>query len=177
LCRFIRSITHSSAKADEEWIGERDMIDLCDIVKRYYYDPVTGGSNSIKQVLPAILNSSSYLQHTYSKPIYGAAEGIRSLNFSDWRWVEFDGNGKVHDPYKLLPQMFQDATDRELQILSDDDQLCNGGAALTAYARMQFEEMTYYEREELRKALLKYCELDTMAMVMIYEGWRDLLGR
>ena len=35
--------------------------------------------------------------------------------------------------------------------------------------------MSEYEREEIRKALLKYCELDTMAMVMIYEGWKDLL--
>jgi len=62
-----------------------------------------------------------------------------------------------------------------MDILSDDDELRDGGAALTAYARMQFEEMTDYEREEIRKALLKYCELDTMAMVMIYEGWKDLL--
>jgi len=35
--------------------------------------------------------------------------------------------------------------------------------------------MSDYERGEIRKALLKYCELDTMAMVMIYEGWKDLL--
>ena len=46
---------------------------------------------------------------------------------------------------------------------------------MTAYARMQFEEISDYEREEIQKALLKYCELDTMAMVMIYEGWKDLL--
>jgi hypothetical protein len=46
-----------------------------------------------------------------------------------------------------------------------------GGAALTAYARLQqFEDMSYYERTEFKKALSKYCELDTMAMVMIYEG-------
>ncbi len=46
---------------------------------------------------------------------------------------------------------------------------------MTAYARMQFEEMADDEREKIRKALLKYCELDTFAMVMIYEGWLDLL--
>jgi hypothetical protein len=55
------------------------------------------------------------------------------------------------------------------------DALISGGAALIAYARMQFEEISNYERGEIRKALLKYCELDTMAMVMIYEGWKDLL--
>jgi hypothetical protein len=75
----------------------------------------------------------------------------------------------------MLPKMFQDISDKDMQILSDDDELRDGGAALTAYARMQFEEMSDYECEEIRKALLKYCELDTMAMVMIYEGWKDLL--
>ena len=46
---------------------------------------------------------------------------------------------------------------------------------MMAYSRLQFTEMTSYEREELEKSLLKYCELDTLAMVMIYEGWRELL--
>ena len=68
--------------------------------------------------------------------------------------------------------MFQDISDIDSDILSDEDELRN---ALTGYAQMQFEEMSDYEREEIRKALLKYCELDTMAMVMIYEGWKDLL--
>jgi len=40
---------------------------------------------------------------------------------------------------------------------------------MTAYARMQFTEMTEFESKELQKALLKYCELDTLAMVMIWE--------
>ena len=46
---------------------------------------------------------------------------------------------------------------------------------MTAYARMQSEEMQDFEREKIQTALLKYCELDTMAMVMLYEGWKDLL--
>lgn len=32
-----------------------------------------------------------------------------------------------------------------------------------------------FERNELKKALLKYCELDTLAMVMIVEALRDML--
>ena len=74
-----------------------------------------------------------------------------------------------------MPKMFQDISEKDMRILSDDEELRDGGAALTVYARMQFEEMSDYEREEIQKALLKYCELDTMAMVMIYEGWKDLL--
>jgi hypothetical protein len=40
----------------------------------------------------------------------------------------------------------------------------------------QFEEMAPAERLELESALLRYCELDTLAMVMIYEAWKDLVG-
>jgi hypothetical protein len=47
---------------------------------------------------------------------------------------------------------------------------------MTAYARLQFEDMSEYERQEVRRALLKYCELDTLAMVMIYEGWREMVA-
>ena len=148
------------------------MVDMWEIVKRYYYDPATNGSNSIKHVLPAILNSSTFLQKKYSQPIYGAEDGIKSLNFKNWQWVRIE-NGHVNDPYTLLPKLFQDVSDKDIQILSNDDELREGGAALTAYARMQFEEMSDYEREEIQRALLKYCELDTLAMVMIYEGWKD----
>ena len=174
LCEFVKSITKSVSSSVEKWIGDRNMVDMWEMVKRYYYDPATNGSNSIKQVLPAILNSSAFLKEKYSKPIYGAASGIASKNFIDWQWIQFD-SGKVIDPYKLLPKMFQDVSDKDMHILCDDDELSDGGAAMTAYARMQFEEMSDYEREEIRKALLKYCELDTMAMVMLYEGWKDLI--
>jgi hypothetical protein len=46
---------------------------------------------------------------------------------------------------------------------------------MTAYARMQFEQMSDDERVELTNSLLKYCELDTFAMVLIYEAWRHWL--
>jgi hypothetical protein len=150
------------------------MIDMCELVKRYYYDPAKKGSNSIKQVLPAILNSSRLLKEKYANPIYGADGGIPSLNYRNWKWIEYV-EGRVLDPYKLLPNMFQDISEKDFAVLSDSDELRDGGAALTAYARMQFEEMSEYERKEIEKALLKYCELDTLAMVMIYEGWKDLV--
>jgi len=171
LCEFIRSITSSSK---ENWTGPRNMIDMLDLVKRYYYDPAMKGSNSIKKVLPAILDSSELLQKKYADPIYGADGGIPSLNYQNWQWIVYE-NGKVVDPYKLLPRMFEDIPDENLDLLSESDELREGGAALVAYARMQFEEMSDYEREEIKNALLKYCELDTLAMVMVFEGWKDLI--
>lgn len=173
LIDFIEIITQSSGKGEEAWAGERNMIDMLELVKRYFYDPSMDGSNSIKKVLPAILNASTYLQEKYSEPIYGADGGIKSLNYKDWRWIQWNGD-KVADPYTLLPKLFKDMADKEFELLSDSDEIKEGGAALTAYARMQFEDMSEYERLEISRGLLKYCELDTFAMVMIYEGWREM---
>lgn len=150
------------------------MIDMLELVKRYYYDPAMKGSNSIKRVLPAILNRSKLLQSKYRTPIYGAKDGIPSLNYKNWQWIVYD-NGHVVDPDSLLPKMIKDIFDKDFVLLSDTDELKDGGAALTAYARMQFEDMSDYERSEIRDALLKYCELDTLAMVMIFEGWKDII--
>ncbi len=175
LSEFIRSITVSSGDAANPWKGDRSMIDLCEMVKRFYYAPSTNGSNSIKQVLPAVLNSSAFLQGKFSKPLYGAKDGILSRNFADQRWIKVE-DGRVVDPYKLLPKLFTDVSDHDLKRLNDDDELKDGGAAMTAYARMQFEEMDQKERDQLQAALLRYCELDTFAMVLIYEAWREEVG-
>jgi hypothetical protein len=174
LLDFIKAITHSSKGNLDSWSGDRDMVDLRDLVKRYYYDPATKGSNSIKKVLPAILASSAYLQEKYAAPIYGAANGIPSRNFNDWRWIQKE-EGAVVDPYKLLPPLFRDVSEHDVELLTRDNEIREGGAAMTAYARLQFEDMSDYERRELRRALLQYCELDTLAMVMIYEGWREMV--
>jgi hypothetical protein len=179
LCEFIKTITRSTKSSKENWRGERCMVDMLDLVKKYYYDPATNGSNSIKYVLPAILNSSQYLQEKYSKPIYGSEgsnDSINSLNFKEKIWVEFDEKGKVKDPYKHLPKMFADISDHDVELLSDGVDLNNGGLALTAYARLQFTHMSDYEREELKKALLRYCEADTVAMVFLYEAWREMIN-
>lgn len=172
LTAFIRQITKSTGNSDDSWEGDRNMVDMLELVKRYYYDPFAGGSNSIKYILPAVLNSSTYLQAKYSQPVYGANGGIKSLNFTDWAWVRKEGES-IRDPYKLLPKMFEDISDKDFDILMDDTEIREGGAAMTAYCKLQFEEMSDTERDEIKKALLRYCELDTLAMVMIYEAWRE----
>ena len=52
-------------------------------------------------------------------------------------------------------------------------ELAEGGAAAMAYARLQFEELSAQERNDIEGALLRYCELDTLAMVMILKAWMD----
>jgi hypothetical protein len=173
---WIRTITTSTDKSEEKWDGNRSMVDLCKLVRLYFYHPLTRGSNSIKSVLPAILNTSKTLKERYSKPIYGATDGIKSLNFQNWVWIEFNEDGTVNDPYKRLPSIYNGLNRHQLDLMMEKDELADGGAAMTAYAMMQFTEMSPQERASISSALLRYCELDTFAMVLLYEYWKDCLG-
>ena len=168
---FLKSISHSSKNSVEKWEGERDMVDLRKVILNYYYNPLTKGSNSLKYVLPAILNTSKFLKTKYSQPL--AEINVSSKNFSnDQIWLNFD-NGQVINPYHQLPKLFENWDSEEIEeTLSDMDSIADGGAALTAYSKLQFTDMSTDERTELRKSLLKYCELDTLAMVMLYEHFR-----
>jgi len=171
LCSWIQTITHNTERQPQEWEGKRTMVDLLDLVKRFYYDPYTNGSNSIKAILPAVLNRSKYLQRKYSKPIYGTTM-IPSLNHKDKVWIEIK-DGLVTNPYELLPPLFEGKTDEQLEEYITDPTLAEGGAAMMAYAKMQFTEMSDEEREMVITGLLKYCELDTFAMVLIWEFWNN----
>lgn len=176
LCAFIKTITKSTNDSHDKWCGDRCMVDLLELVKRYYYDPVMKGSNSIKKVLPAILQRSKFLQDKYGKAIYGNENAIPSKNYKNYRWI-IEEKGEIKDPYSLLPPLNKEATNEEIEFLFEDEHLKEGGAATIAYAKMQCMEMSDFEREDLRKALLKYCELDTLAMVMIVEAWIDMLRK
>jgi hypothetical protein len=173
LCDFIRSITHSKA---ENQIGERDMVDLYQLVIGGFYHSSMKGSNSIKSVLPAVIESSDFLKNKYSTACYGT-EAIPSLNLKNHTWLLKDDAGKWINPYKTLPAVFDEANSEQLDALCEEngEELRDGGAAMMAYAKMQFSEMHPDERNFYHNALLKYCELDTLAMVMIYEGWKDYL--
>jgi len=182
LIAFICSITYE--KNDKNVIvrkGERNMVDLCDMVKKFYYCySQMHGSNSIKKVLPAVLNSSQLLQDKYSQAIYG--KEIPSLNISADKpiaWINRLEDGTIDNPYHQLPsvasylglteeQVWQ-LEDSQTEWNDDDDRtIANGGAALTAYSKLMFCDEGKMD-EALRTALLRYCELDTMAMVFIWE--------
>lgn len=177
LMSWIRTVTTSTDDSVEKWDGKRSMVDMCELVKRYFYHPDTRGSNSIKKVLPAILATSEFLKAKYSKPVYGTQGGLVSLNYRDWQWIKVGPPGSILDPYKLLPPIFSDLDLETMDSLVTDGSITDGGAAMTAYARMQFTQMSEAERNRVSAALLKYCELDTFAMVLIYQYWKDLIER
>lgn len=148
LLAFIETITHK-----EKRFGPRDMVDLLEWVKLYYWHPRMGGSNSIKDVLPAVMQD---------QPVKLKAK------FPDW--FKFDENSVPKDPYKLLPRLFEDLDAQRENELMVEDTLSDGSAAMTAYSRLQFEEMPDWQAKKIREALVRYCHLDTLAMVMVF--WR-----
>lgn len=120
-----------------------------------------------------MISDSKYLQEKYSQPVYGS-NAIQSKNFKDHAWLVMQ-DGTWKDPYKLLPKVHTDVDDALLDSLVIDEAagIADGGAAMMAYAKMQFSQMSEEEKEAVTKGLLRYCELDTMAMVMLWEGWSN----
>lgn len=171
LVAFIESIT--SRKVDGiEIAGPRSMVDLCKLAELHYFHPSTKGSNSLKKVLPALMQSSAFLRDLYGRPVYGTP-AMPSKNLkSPMAWWRQEA-GDIADPYDLLPPVFGHLTKHELAALDAgvDESLQAGGAAMAAYARLQFEEIEPKERQAIKEALLRYCELDTLAMVMAVQAW------
>jgi hypothetical protein len=172
LISFIDLITHDKKQNRK---GRRDMVDLFKLVTAYYYSPHAKGSNSIKAILPAIIKESDFLQQKYGvKGLYGSDLEISSLNFENHCWIT-DG---LTNPYKTLPQVFPDYDNDMIDSVEPIEtlkELSDGGAALTAYNYLQYSNVSEKQREYLQQALFKYCELDTMAMVMIMEAWREMI--
>ena len=160
LIQFIESITNQA---------ERSMVDLNEMALKCYFHPSTQGRTSIKKVLPAVLQSSEILKSEYSKPIgpYPA-----SLNFpEDFIWYQLK-NSQLVDPYDLLKQHAEKLFQEINPTISQENRLiADGGAAAMAYARLQFENLPDDERQRINTSLLRYCELDTLAMVMIMKAW------
>ncbi|MDP5101538.1 MAG: DUF2779 domain-containing protein, partial [Nonlabens sp.] len=81
--------------------------------------------------------------------------------------------------YKSLPPLFDGFTNEQIEealknsMDVNQQSIADGGAALFAYAKMQDKDISNVERLETEKALLRYCELDTLAMVMIYECFKE----
>lgn len=174
LITFIDNITKGTN--GDPHVGDRNMVDLQKLIYWFYFDPATNGGNSIKDYLPAFLRSSEYLQERYSKPIKDI--GLNSLNDPSGNtvWVQ-SIDGIIQDPYKQLPAMFEEL-DEDAEIFKELElkEIKNGGAALVAYAYLQYVDLPEMERNEIIKGLYRYCELDTLAMVIIYEGLKELIN-
>ncbi len=134
--------------------GDQSMIlDMNKLALKYYFHPIMGGRTSIKVTLPSVLQASNSprIQHWLEE------EGL----------FQTDENGNKVNPYKLLPQV---------EIIEQAEYVKDGSGAMRAYQDMLYgrEANNVVVKEAYKQALLKYCKLDTLAMVIIWEHWRDL---
>ncbi|PUE12476.1 hypothetical protein B9Z33_02795 [Limnohabitans sp. T6-20] len=185
LIAFIDLITKSTGDEAEiygPFAGERAMVDLHRLIQEGYYSAKAGGSISLKFMLPAILHDAPGVAALYREHgVYGAGLAIESLNFKGSQghvWLQTE---KGNDPYKTLPGIFSpehgDLNEMLLRLAGDEDDegaINQGGLAMTAYNYTQFNGLSAAERQSIEQALLRYCELDTLAMVMLVQGLMSL---
>lgn len=149
--------------------GEREMVDQYEMIKKYYYSPIMEGSNSIKKVLPAVLTESPKLQEIYSQPYSG-------LYLKDKVFYKEDPEtGLAINPYKFLNPVGYGIPDyEEGDKVIEQESISEGGSAMMAWSRLQFNDLDENARQAILQSLYEYCELDTLAMVMIYQHWKSL---
>lgn len=132
------------------------IIDMNLLALKYYFHPLMGGRTSIKVTFPAVLNSCKLNQ---------VERYLRDMGV-----FQLDNSSIISDPYGLLPKI-----ELEGAILD----VSNGTDAMRAYQEILYgknrDNLTL--KNAYRERLLQYCKLDTLAMVIIWEHWRDLLKR
>lgn len=142
---------------------ELSLVDMYEFVIKGYYHRDMEGSNSIKSVLPAILSSSKYLKEKYSLKYY-------SENYSEGIiWYQEKENKNVRNPYDIL--MDKGKNNQDIANLLE---INVGSSAAKAYTFLQFSGISDTDRKKIESELLRYCELDTLAMVMILEHWLSI---
>ena len=159
--------------------GSRAMVDLYSLAVKSFYVDGSGGSSSLKQILLPTIRASAKLQRLYSQPTY------TSRNYKNMQWVQripSDGDDREEDlpmianPYDLVNNDHS----------SIHTKVTDGGDAMLAYERLQQlslnsmrdcvdHKRTALLQSELTASLLRYCELDTLAMVMMVQGWEGFL--
>lgn len=125
------------------------FVDLNDFTLKYYFHPEMKGKTSIKKVLPAIWNNNPYLQ-----------------SFSWFNKYVSDTSTSLN-PYDALAPIIDE--------LENEEVVKEGTGAMRVYHELMFGTLPENKerRNQLRQLLLQYCELDTMAMVIIWKYWMD----
>ena len=123
------------------------FVDLNELALRYYFHPDMKGKTSIKKVLPAIWNNNPYL-HKIS-----------------WFKKYVSSSEIILNPYDTLAPIINEMENEEV--------VKDGTGAMKAYHDLMFGEYDESKQDQLKKLLLQYCELDTMAMVIIWKYWFD----
>lgn len=129
------------------------IVDQHDLVYKYFFHPRMAGRTSLKVAFPAVWEASATLR---SHPWFEAYNATTP-------------DGKVVDPYELLP---------DVRVAGATFEVNEGCGAMAAYREMMHGvgTMNASFREDLANALKRYCHLDTLAQVYLWEYWRERVG-
>lgn len=127
------------------------LVDMHKMTVRHYFHPQMGGRTSLKGVADAV---------------WQAAPSIRA-RLPEYAIKKTGGPGGL---YETLPQLEIDG--RQIAVT-------DGTGANVAYFLMmeQLAKNASLEADAWRRLLRQYCNLDTMAMVIIWWRWRELVGQ
>ena len=112
------------------------------------------GDQFVWYLQPAVLNASkSTVIESWLR-----AEGLYAI----------DANGKVENPYKLLPEP-------EIEVGGQKIVVKEGGGAMSAYKDMLYgiNKDNQQVKDLYEAALKKYCKLDTLSMACIWQHWSE----
>jgi hypothetical protein len=131
-----------------------NMVDMCDIAKCCYFHPKMRGRLSLKFVLPAVWESDEPLHSAFPQ------------------YYKRDSNGGLMNPYQTLPPLPFGNPDVEDE-MDTDEVVTEGTGAMRAYQEMLYglHRDNGPIKEQWRRLLLQYCELDTAAMVIVWRHW------
>lgn len=130
------------------------FLDMNRMVRDYYFNIEMLEGLGLKNVLSSILTSSSYLQKKYSKPV--------PVNDTDFILTP-SGNAPLPDPYQLIQE--------------DGEVIDDGSTAMNAWLHTKTPKCSQESRSRIHRLLKRYCTLDTLALVMIFQYWLHLEDR
>jgi hypothetical protein len=138
------------ARKLERLLHKGRFVDMDALTRSHYFHPLMKQKTSLKWVLSAIWKTNDYLhQHPHFSPF---------LKIED---------GEVLSPYASLPKVTIDQ--KEVGIT-------DGSGAMLAYLEIICGDSSDRpeNKEKWLKLLQQYCQLDTLAMVIVWYHWQKL---
>lgn len=127
------------------------IVDLNQVAIKHHLHPRAGGRTSLKVLADAVWQSNPGLRRRLPHYVEETKDGVAS-------------------PYQALPPLLVGG--RQITV-------SEGVGATVAYYKMmeRIAANATLEATQWRRLLHQYCELDTMAMVMVWWHWRELTGQ
>lgn len=136
---------------DSDSTGNR-FLDMNRLVRDFYYNSYMVNGLGLKQVLYSILQSSRYLRDLYRSPIE-----VDGMNID----IIHENDRGLSDPYSLIQK--------------NGEAIADGSSAMHGWLHTKTPFCNSKKRAEIQQSLIRYCALDSLALVMIFQEWIQLM--